>query len=56
MDGPAEVNQARAPKRPYPEEEEDKQDVCCFNITHSLVNGKTQCKYKFRILKFIIII
>ncbi|XP_041797889.1 forkhead box protein J2 [Chelmon rostratus] len=26
MDGPAEVNQGRAPKRPYPEEEEDRQD------------------------------
>ncbi|XP_032375170.1 forkhead box protein J2 isoform X3 [Etheostoma spectabile] len=28
MDGPAEVNQVRAPKRPYPEEEEERQDDC----------------------------
>ncbi|XP_070768276.1 forkhead box protein J2 isoform X2 [Enoplosus armatus] len=27
MDGPSEVNQVRAPKRPYPEEEEERQDV-----------------------------
>ncbi|KAF0045494.1 hypothetical protein F2P81_002023 [Scophthalmus maximus] len=27
MDGPAEVNQVRAPKRPYPEEEEERLDV-----------------------------
>ncbi|KAK5922156.1 hypothetical protein CgunFtcFv8_019445 [Champsocephalus gunnari] len=27
MDGPAEMNQVRAPKRPYPEEEEERQDV-----------------------------
>ncbi|XP_029307071.1 forkhead box protein J2 isoform X2 [Cottoperca gobio] len=27
MDGPAEGNQGRAPKRPYPEEEEERQDV-----------------------------
>lgn len=27
MDGPAEGNQARAPKRSYPEEKEEKQDV-----------------------------
>ncbi|KAK5862155.1 hypothetical protein PBY51_017580 [Eleginops maclovinus] len=27
MDGPAEINQVRAPKRPYPEEEEERQDV-----------------------------
>ncbi|KAM9352828.1 forkhead box protein J2 [Symphorus nematophorus] len=26
MDGPAEVNQVRAPKRPYPDEEEERQD------------------------------
>lgn len=30
MDGPSEVNQVRAPKRPYPEEEEEVQDVCCL--------------------------
>ncbi|XP_071324385.1 forkhead box protein J2 isoform X3 [Trachinotus anak] len=27
MDGPAEVNQVRAPKRPYPKEEEERQDL-----------------------------
>ncbi|KAG7237611.1 hypothetical protein INR49_032057 [Caranx melampygus] len=27
MDGPAEANQVRAPKRPYPKEEEDRQDL-----------------------------
>lgn len=27
MDGPPEVNQVRAPKRPYPEEQEERQDV-----------------------------
>lgn len=28
MDGPPEVSQARAPKRPFPEEEEQRKDVC----------------------------
>lgn len=28
MDGPSEANQVRAPKRPYPEEEEERQGVC----------------------------
>lgn len=42
MDGPAEVNQVRAPKRPYPEEEEERQDVCCLaSPTHSLFNHQT---------------
>lgn len=27
MDGPAEVNQVRAPKRPYPEEDEENPEV-----------------------------
>lgn len=31
MDGPPEVNQVRAPKRPYPEEQEERQDVCCLS-------------------------
>uniref|UniRef100_UPI0037E776D6 forkhead box protein J2 n=1 Tax=Semicossyphus pulcher TaxID=241346 RepID=UPI0037E776D6 len=30
MDGPAEVNQVRAPKRPYPEEDEEQQNVPQF--------------------------
>lgn len=43
MDGPAEVNQVRAPKRPYPEKEEEMQDVCCLalNSTHLLFNHQT---------------
>lgn len=42
MDGPAEVNQVRAPKRPYPEKEEEMQDVCCLalNSTHLLLTIK----------------
>lgn len=32
MDGPAEVSQLRAPKRPYPEEEEETQEV---RFTHT---------------------
>lgn len=38
MDGPAELNQVRAPKRPYPEEEEERQEVCgVASLTHLLV-------------------
>ncbi|XP_031155369.1 forkhead box protein J2 isoform X3 [Sander lucioperca] len=37
MDGPAEVNQVRAPKRPYPEEEEERLDDC--NTFSNLGNG-----------------
>lgn len=44
MDGPAEVSQLRAPKRPYPEEEEETQEVCLF-IIGILPNFHTQkCK------------
>lgn len=52
MDGPAEVNQVRAPKRPYPEKEEEMQDVRCFaSPTHLLLNhqtyvGKKKCVKK----------
>ncbi|XP_078108813.1 forkhead box protein J2 isoform X3 [Sander vitreus] len=39
MDGPAEVNQVRAPKRPYPEEEEERLDDC--NTFSTLGNSNT---------------
>ncbi len=51
MDGPAEVNLERAPKRPYPEEKEERQDVCCLEsliqlltINHKL--SKSQIRVK----------
>ncbi|AWO96461.1 putative forkhead box protein J3-like [Scophthalmus maximus] len=34
MDGPAEVNQVRAPKRPYPEEEEERPSINPFPPPH----------------------
>lgn len=52
MDGPAEVNQVRAPKRPYPENEEERQDVCCLashthlQFNHQTCFGKMKCVKK----------
>uniref|UniRef100_A0A3B4U504 Forkhead box protein G1 n=1 Tax=Seriola dumerili TaxID=41447 RepID=A0A3B4U504_SERDU len=42
MDGPAEANQLRAPKRPYPKEEEERQDVRSLLNTDSLGAIKRQ--------------
>lgn len=38
MDGPAEVNQVRAPKRPYPEEDEEKPEVRALaSLSHTII-------------------
>lgn len=38
MDGPAEVNQVRAPKRPYPEEDEEKPEVRALaSLSHAVI-------------------
>lgn len=42
MDGPAEATQERAPKRPYPEEKEDRQDVCALESLIQLLTIKPE--------------
>lgn len=37
MDGPAEANPVRAPKRPYPKEEDERQDVRGLKSVTSLL-------------------
>lgn len=38
MDGPAEVNEMRAPKRPYPDEDEEKAEMrALVSLSHAVI-------------------